>query len=252
MLQRSHIAIALGCFIALVIALTRPDVARAQARGEDRVPSQLWKTYPLDPSEGKARLRTGTQPERQGVSPPDSVGGSVRGAEQGQPARVGNANSDPLKLALLALLFLGLLLLVLVARPMATMAASLTSSLARFGAATASPLRSVAIVSRPSRSGRPFRLTVTRRKRAISRASAALRAWLITRTSHVVGSFAGRTASHAFAVLGFAYRATAAVATGLLWGAVYVISKRYHIFLYALVALTSAALGIAVVLLLGG
>lgn len=69
--QRSRVGIALGCVALLVeLALAPPVVAQSAASSRDRVPSELWKTYPFDPSRGTARIRAGPEADRQEVSPP--------------------------------------------------------------------------------------------------------------------------------------------------------------------------------------
>lgn len=51
---------AVSATLALACAFAQPPPADAQTRGgrDDRVPSELWRTYPLDPSNGSATIET--------------------------------------------------------------------------------------------------------------------------------------------------------------------------------------------------
>jgi hypothetical protein len=116
--QRKWFGIALGCAaLLLVLALASPLLAQSDARSRDRVPSQLWKTYPLDPSKGKARIHAGNEAEGQEVSPPSagetsSAPPEAAGHFKEQPAAVGDARSRTM---MVPLIILGLSALVLAA-----------------------------------------------------------------------------------------------------------------------------------------
>lgn len=122
--QRKWFGIPLGCALFLVLALASPVVAQSDASSRDRVPSELWKTYPLDPSKGKARIRIGTEADRQEVSPPSSGDTSSARPEAGhfkeQPAAVGDARSRTNTLSVIILALVALLLAVLLLPPAVT------------------------------------------------------------------------------------------------------------------------------------
>jgi hypothetical protein len=216
----SRLLIAPLC-VALVLAVdfAKPPPAQAQDRGNADTPSKLWRTYPLDPSKGKAPIAKEPEPHR-GLPPRSMDRGVSPGTDAGdaaQPSEVGGHDSRALEpLALFALTFLGLLLFVLVALPIARMIPSVPHSLARVGSALASPVRAVASVPRHSSS-------------SAACDGAALSA---VRPTGI------RPGSRLIAPLGHAVR--------------FLSSKRHQIVLYALVVLTSATLGVAVALLLGG
>ena len=69
-------------FVALLTALSTPYLAGAAASSSNRVPKTLWKTYPLDPSGGIARIekrssgaKESASPRKEKVAPTTSVAG---------------------------------------------------------------------------------------------------------------------------------------------------------------------------------
>lgn len=267
--QRSRVVFALlGVALILVLALAAPPPAQAQERGNRDAPSELWKTYPLDPSNGNARIRKEKEVEQEtGIS-----GGDARDIAK-QPAPVAGRDSDMLRpLALLGLSLVGLLLLLLVARPAARLVPSFPGSVARFSSALASPVRSVASAPRPRRrSGsrgshatsvaRAPRPTVGARSRAssgtgapraASRAAAGLGSRLVTRPSRRLRALGVGAASLAIAPFRLLRRVATGVAFGVWDAAALVSSKRYHIMLYTVAVLAAASLGVVVSLFLNG
>jgi hypothetical protein len=68
--------LALVCItLFLVSGLAYPTAAGAQERGEDDIPEQLWKTYPLDPTktDADAPERVPAQPSRPAQTETDST-----------------------------------------------------------------------------------------------------------------------------------------------------------------------------------
>ncbi len=162
MLKPSRVVFALH-WVALIVvlALAAPPLAHAQTRSDPDTPSELWKTYPLDPSNGKARIQREEDAEQETGPPPPTAetgvsnGSNARNVEK-EPSPVGGGDSDMVQpLALLGLSLLGLLLLLLVARPAARLVPSVPGSVARFSSALASPVRSVASAPRPKLRSRP-------------------------------------------------------------------------------------------------
>ena len=137
----------LSVALFLAVGFAEPPPGKAQARGDEGIPRQLWKTYPLDPSQGNARAadrpgnarpsaNTGKEHERDegppptSSDPPVSTGPDVQTAEE-QPPGVGGGDSRLLPaLPLLALAFLGLFLLVLVSLSLVGVGGGVPNSLA--------------------------------------------------------------------------------------------------------------------------
>ena len=269
--RQRRFATAPGCVaLVLLLALAEPVVAHAQAGTRDHVPSELWQTYPLDPSKGKARVRAGTGASRERVDPPRPVAttsADTRARDAGgQPSAIGDGSSNTVAVAVLVLSFFALLLVLFVVRPVAVGVPDVSGALARFGAAVASPLRSVATttVPRPRLSGRPSRripkperVRRTRSRTSVlagarRRLTAGLRVPLTRRRSFGTRKAAVQTASSAAAALRVPLGVAAALAAGLRHGAVGLISLRYRVAFYAFVALVSAAVGVGVVFLMSG
>ena len=106
-------------FVALLTALSTPYLAGAAASSSNRVPKTLWKTYPLDPSGGIARIekRSGAEenasPRKEKVAPTTSVAGD--GTAHFAPPQ--SAGDDRLRLIAIALVSaLALLVMILVTR----------------------------------------------------------------------------------------------------------------------------------------
>lgn len=61
---------AVSATLALACAFAQPPPADAQTQGgrDDRIPSELWRTYPLDPSNGAATIET-EEPDRPPSAP---------------------------------------------------------------------------------------------------------------------------------------------------------------------------------------
>ncbi|MDQ3857781.1 MAG: hypothetical protein M3327_04940, partial [Actinomycetota bacterium] len=89
---RSRVALAMPCLVLLVVlALVAALPAQGQDRSRGNVPSELWKTYPLDPSKGRERIQPGTGQQQEQVSPPaagstDSSPGTENREVQQQPS----------------------------------------------------------------------------------------------------------------------------------------------------------------------
>lgn len=106
-------------FVALLTALSTPYLAGA-ASSSNRVPKTLWKTYPLDPSGGIARIekrssgaKESASPRKEKVAPTTSVAGD--GTAHFAPPQ--SAGDDRLRLIAIALVAaLALLVMILVTR----------------------------------------------------------------------------------------------------------------------------------------
>jgi hypothetical protein len=250
----SRIAIALGCVVlAFVLVLAGPAVAGPKQRSQDRVPRQLWKTYPFDPSHGKAQLRKGTEADRQQAAQPPAVdttttGPETRGAE-GQPSDVDDRSSEMRILALFAVSLVGLFVLVVVLRSVAVMARNLPSPLMRFRPGVPSRLRSSATPP-PRKLARGSRLPIASRHRAVSHSPALRWSRLMPRLSASVKRLGTRTAGAGAAAVRAPVRVGAPFGAGLRWAAVGIFSKRGEILIYFMVILTGIAIGVGVSLLL--
>ena len=110
-------------FLALLTALSSPYLDGAGANGSNRVPRTLWKTYPLDPSGGNARIEQRpagpgeiSSPSKDEVAPTTTAGqdDAAHFAQQ-QPQQ--SSGRDRLPLIALALIAAGVLLaMILVTR----------------------------------------------------------------------------------------------------------------------------------------
>jgi hypothetical protein len=106
--------------VALLTALSAPYLAGAAASSSNRAPKTLWKTYPLDPSGGIARIekrssggKESASPRKKKVAPTTSVAGD--GTAHFAPPQ--SAGDDRLRLTPIALVAaLALLVMILVAR----------------------------------------------------------------------------------------------------------------------------------------
>jgi hypothetical protein len=164
----SRTAIAHGCLaLLLVLGLALPMGAQARARNADRVPAELWRTYPLQPVRGAARIRTGVEPDRfeaSGRSSVDSRFVEEDGRSAGQSAPVGDASPDTVVLTLLVLAAIAVLAIVIVLITLRTEAGAFLSALARLRTAGIAPLRSLSTVPRPSSNRRPVRPARSRQR----------------------------------------------------------------------------------------
>ncbi|MDQ3890029.1 MAG: hypothetical protein M3312_05705 [Actinomycetota bacterium] len=248
--------------LALALALAHGAGAQAQGRGNDGV-SRLWKTFPLDPHRGKARIQRGKEGQTNPAPPatstaPRAPGGSdVRNAEQQPSEGRGGASGRPEPLTLVVLAFLGLVLVALVVVPVARMGAAVPDSLARAGSVVVSPARALASVPRRKRL-LASRRAARRRARAGEQGTTAPPRSRSSSLPSLSGPIA-RAGSSALA----GARALAALPPALLAAVAglavvisralrLVLSRRYQIALYAFVALGSASLGVAIALLLSG
>jgi hypothetical protein len=241
--------------LALLFALNAPAIADAQTRGRDRVPSQLWSTYPLDPGKGKARIGGGTEANGQRGEPysvqTTPIGAKARDA-QAQPSRVDDGSTDMRTLAMLGLSLLALLGLVilLVARCPAVLARNAPGRPMHVRAAVISPSRSGA--GAPHRRLAPrSSMPSMRRQRADLRWSHRLPMQLISTLVGGSKQFGLRATSYAAATMHAPVRARAGAAAGLRFVALWLFSHRSEILVYVIVILVSAATGIGVSYLLG-
>ena len=267
--------------LVLVLVLAEPPAAQGQNRGGSRVPSQLWKTYPLDPSHGKARIRTDEQngtgeetaPEQGSGQPPAGTTEQPAGTTQ-QPAGTSPAPGRDVRgedepssglgldsrtlqmVAVLVVSLLALLVVLLVARPVARRVATVPSALARRG--SASPVRTGTSAPGPKfRAGSLGSSTTTVRPAATpavegARVVAARRPGIVTRSWRRMRELALRTASYATAPFRALRRVGTAVATGVEQAADVLSSRRYQILLYSVAVLAAASLGFVVSLFLNG
>ena len=252
--HRRRLVIAFGC-VALVfmLELAEPLAGHAQTSSRNRGLHELWKTYPLEPGTGEARILPGHQSEQAKVPLPSSGEAPARrttGPVGGRPSAIEDGSSAPLALWVLALSLVGLILIVLVARPAATVGRHVPGSVARFGSAVVSPVRSFATVPRPTPSGRAFK-AAPGLPPALSRRGAAVRRLpsrqLAFRPRAAARAGPGRTGDRAAHL---PLRVGAAVGAALRSAMVGIYSKRGEILLYALVVVASAAVGVGVTLVL--
>ncbi len=252
--------IALCVVLVLAVGLAEALPAQAQGQRNDRTPSKLWKTYPLDPSKGKAPLRRAREPESHRVGPPSSVdtgvsaGTDVRDARQ--PSEVGG--DDPRLLELLTLYVLGVLGLLLLVLVGTRIAPSVANSFARVGSLVASPMRAVASVPRhrplPRGAARAATTVPRHALRAGRRAPASPLGFVASRwraLRNVSSSAASHGAASVAAPSIFA-RLGSGVAAALRRGVCFLFFKRYQIALYAFVVVAGVTLGAAIALFLGG
>lgn len=228
--HQRRIVIALGCAaLVFVLELGGPAAGHAQPSSRDRVLHELWNTYPLEPRTSEARLRSEHQSDRLQAQPPRSGGtpaGRSTGFVGGRPSGAGDGSSAPFPLSFLALALVGLIVMALVARSAVTVGRNVPGSVARFGSAVVSPVRSLATVSRPNLGSRGF-------KPAHGRAPG-----VVARLPLRVG-----------AAVGAVLRSTS---VGVFSKRREIFSKRREILLYVLVAVASVTVGVGVTLLLSG
>jgi hypothetical protein len=251
--HRRRLVIAFGC-VALVfmLELAEPLAGHAQTSSRNRGLHELWKTYPLEPKTGEARVVPGHQSEQAKVPLPSSGDAPARrttGPVGGRPSAIEDGSSAPLALWVLALSLVGLIVIVLVARPAATVGRHVPGSLARFGSAIVSPVRSFATVPRPTPPGRAFKAApglppvLSRRGTAVRRLASRQLAFRRAAARAGLGRTGGRAAH-------LPLRVGAAVGAALRSAMVGIYSKRGEILLYALVVVASAAVGVGVTLVL--
>jgi hypothetical protein len=253
----SRLAIALGCMVlALLLALNAPAMADAQTRGRDRVPSQLWSTYPLDPGKGQARIRTGTEANGERGEPysvrTTPIGAKARDT-QAQPSRVDDGSStDMRRLAMLGLSLLALLGLVIV------LFARYPAVLARNAPGRLMHVRAAGILrSRSGAAARHRRLALSSsmpsmpRQRAAPRRGRRLPMRLSSALAGGSKQFGLRAMWYAAAAMHAPVRAGAGATDGLRSVAHGLFSQRRTILFYAIVILVGAAVGIGVSYLLG-
>jgi hypothetical protein len=246
--------IALGCAaLAFMLALGDPVAGHAQTSSRDRVPSELWKTYPLEPRLPEADLRSENESDHLQVPLPrlgDAPAGRTTEPVGGRPSASGDGSPAPRTLLVLVLSLVGLLVIVLVARPAARVGRHVPVSLTRFGSAVASPVRSLATVPRPKLPGRTFEAAPgrapapARPRTAVSRRASR---HLSFRARAAVGAALGRTAGRAARL---PVRVGAAAGAALRSAMVGIYSKRGEILLYALIVVASVAVGVGLTLLL--
>jgi hypothetical protein len=142
--HRLRIVIALGC-AALVFMpeLAEPVAGHAQTSSRDRGLSELWRTYPLEPRTEDARLRSESQFDQLKVPLPSSGEAPAERTTApvaGPPSPIGDGSSAPSAPLVLILSLVGLIVIVLVVRPAATVGRHVPGSRARFGSAVVSPV----------------------------------------------------------------------------------------------------------------
>jgi hypothetical protein len=222
--------IALGCAaLVVVLALAEPIVAQAQTSSRDRIPSELWRTYPLEPREGETRVRLGNEPDQPPVSRL-GTGTAPAGGVEGRPSADEDGASAPPALSVFVVSLLGLVVVALVARPAVAVGRHVPGSLARFGSAVVSPVRSIGTAHPPKLGGSAFTAAVARAR---------------ARSHH-------RTAVHRHSFGHLASRPAAAVGAALRSAALAIVSRRREILFYAFMIAVSVALGIGVTLFLSG
>ena len=186
--------IVFGCAaLVVLLAFAEPATAQGKPSGRDRVPSELWKTYPLEPSEEGARIRSSPESDRPQVSPTSSGRGPA-GRDDGQPSAVADDSSAPRALSVFLLSLVGLIVVVLVARPAAAVGRRVRSSMTRTAAVVVPPLRSVATVPLSKLAGSSFR-PAPPRSRTPSRRGPSTRPRLIPGFSDDSRNVRSRTAS---------------------------------------------------------
>lgn len=135
--HRRWIAVALGCAaLVFMLELAGPPAGHAQTGSRNRGLSELWRTYPLDPTTGDSRLRSGNRADQLPVLLPGSAGAPAEstGPGGGRPSAIGSGSSAFPAFPVLALSLVGLIFIVLVAR---------------FGSVVVAPIRSLASTPRP-------------------------------------------------------------------------------------------------------
>jgi hypothetical protein len=231
--HRRRTGISLACAALFLLGLANPIAAQVQTNSSERGPSELWRTYPLEPREGEARIRSANEPGQPQASRPGSgEAPAVRdGARpEGQPSANRDRQGALPALSLFVLSLVGLIVVVLVARPAVAAGRHVPGSLARFGSALTSPVRSVA--------ARPERGTTVRR-RALGRP--------VLPAGAAAGSGLGRAGARAVRL---PVRVGATVGAGLRSATVGIVSKRREILWYALAVVASVAVGIALAVFL--
>jgi hypothetical protein len=251
--RRRRTGISLVCAALFLLGLANPIVAQAQTNSSERGPSELWRTYPLEPREGEARIRSANEPDQPQASRPGSGDApAVRegGRLEGQPSGNRDRQEASPALSLFVLSLVGLIVVVLVARPAMAVGRHVPGSLARFGSALTSPVRSVPAPPRSKFVGSAFRPTAGRAGRRHDRETTVSRRALgrpVLRAGAAAGAGLGRTGARAVRLL---VRVGATVGAGLRSATVGIVSKRREILLYALVVVASVAVGIALAVFL--
>jgi len=234
--------------LVFVLALTEPVAAQPETGSGDRVPSELWRTYPLEPRRGEARIRSAKELEQPQASRPGSDDApAVRDPEpaEGQRSVNEDGSSAAPAFALFLISLLGLMVVVLVARAGVAVGRHVPDSFARVGSSIASPVRAVAAAPR-SRLLRSAVHPAAGPAGARSHRGSAARRHAVRRLSSRAGAEGaaglGRTGGR---VVRLPLRVGAAVGAAVRTASLGVVSKRGEIVLYALVAVASVAVGIA-------
>jgi hypothetical protein len=222
--HRRRIGLALASVSLVLLLVLNPAAAQGQPSGRDGGLSELWRTYPLEPREGEARIRSGNESD-QSQAPPPSLGNTQAGADTGRPPAVGDDSATGLALLLLAFSLIGLTVVVLGAQRAPAVGRHVRGSAARVGSVVVSPVRSPATAARPRPAGSALR-PAPERTRALG----------LGRTGGKVMRLPVRVGT----TMGATFRSAS---VGLL-------SKRGEILFYVLVAIASAAVGIGVTFLL--
>jgi hypothetical protein len=119
--HRRRLVIAFGCAaLVFMLELAEPLAGHAQTSSRDRMPLELWKTYPLEPRTAEARVLPGNRSEQAKVPLPNSGEAPARrstGPVGGRPSAIEDGSSAPLALWVVALSLVGLIVIVLVAWP---------------------------------------------------------------------------------------------------------------------------------------
>jgi hypothetical protein len=231
-------------YMALFLAtgLAYPTVAGAQARGEDDIPDQLWREYPLDPTkaDGDAPEIVEPQPSPPVQAETDSAVQTTSEPPNAQAQPAGESDSGrsltfPLLGAVLGLL-VGLLVLAAARRGAFAIAGGY---LARGGSALESPLR--AATNAPRYVGRAG-ATVVSPLRTLPRLARRIGHLLLSSLRTVAGSVIHvvRSVGSAVAVAGQASRMVLHA-----WRA-----SRSRLLFYTFTALVSAGVGLLITHLL--
>jgi hypothetical protein len=263
--SRTGTAFVLAAVTILFLAALAPATpAAAQQRQKRAVPSELWKTYPLNPSEGKRASQTPEDKDEQATPPAQTgTGGTSKpdtksSGENPAQAAPADADSDGPKVWLLVGVVAAALVLLVAARPAVRAGGSVAL---RLGRGAAGSVRAAGTAPRRiARGGR----SSGRAARRVSGRFARSTASLLRATASAPGSLA-REAGKPVRALGRAPGEVARRATSPLRGAVaartglrpgqqpHATLGRAHfgrVLFYLLALVAGAGLGILVTLLI--
>lgn len=241
--------LALVCItLFLVSGLAYPTAAGAQERGEDDIPEQLWKTYPLDPTktDADAPETVPAQPLRPAQTETDSTVRTMSESPKAQAQPSGADSGRSLTLLLLGALLSLLVGLLVIAAARSGAFAIGGGYLARGGSALEAPLRAASTAPRYVSRGGAVVVSPLRTLPGLVRRIGPLPLWPLRAVASVVNHVA-RSVGSAVMAAGQASRSFLHEQRTSLHRFLFYVSR---VLFYVLVVLVSAGVGLLITVLL--